>query len=124
MNEKGFMFPVTLCILLLFSVFLMVHFNQYVSEKRLLVEIEQFERNQFYFLQSLKRLERELEAEDPNLSGSFTYERAVVSYNVVEKQVDLFQISLQLTTDSQAVLLGVGYYDKKLQKISKWIERN
>jgi hypothetical protein len=124
MNEKGFMFPVTLCILLLFSAFLMVHFNQYVSEKRLLAEVEQFERNQFYFLQSLKRLEKELQAEETNLSGSYTYERAVVSYHVVEKQVDLFQISLQLTTESQAVLLGVGYYDKKLQKISKWIERN
>lgn len=124
MNEKGFLFPVTLCILLLFSIFLLVHFNQYVTEKRLLLEVEEFERNQFYFLQSLVKIESELAGGEYDAAGTYRYERGDVSFTVMETDTNLYQITFQLTTEHQNALSGIGYYDPNLQKIIKWVERN
>lgn len=124
MNEKGFLFPVTLCILLLFSIFLLVHFNQYVTEKRLLLEVEEFERNQFYFLQSLVKIESELAGGEYDVAGTYRYERGDVSFTVMETDTNLYQITFQLITEHQNALSGIGYYDPSLQKIIKWVERN
>jgi hypothetical protein len=124
MNEKGFMFPVSLCILLLFSIFLTVHFHQYMMERGYLTEVEQFERNQFYFLQSLKKVERLMREESFDYTGSFVYEKGTVTYKITELGESLFQIKFDLTTTHQSGATGTGFYDADLQKMIKWIERN
>lgn len=124
MNEKGFMFPVTLCILLLFSVFLSVQFNQYVIEKKHKIELEQFEKNQYYFLQSLKKVELLLSQEIYEPNGSFMYEGATVTYSVIDLGTNILQISFRLTTDSDLQTTATANFDKESQKISKWVERN
>lgn len=124
MNEKGFMFPVTLCVLLLFSLFLSVHFNQYLSEKRFMIEVEHFERNQFYFLQSLKKVERLLQEDGYASAGSFFYEKGTVTYSIASSGNDRLQINFRLNTDTQTDLTAMSYYDTELQQMVKWVERN
>lgn len=124
LNEKGFMFPVTLCIFLLFSIFLTVHVNQYIADKKYLIEVENFERNQFYFLQSLKKVESLLILDSLNEEGSFIYERGKVDYKIVDMGEGQLRINFRLNTDEQTDLTATGYFDRNLQKVSKWIERN
>ncbi|MDQ0156406.1 competence type IV pilus minor pilin ComGG [Robertmurraya andreesenii] len=124
MNEKGFMFPVTLCILLIFMTFLSIHFNQYISEKRYLLEIEDFERNQFYFLLSMKKVESQLQEGLLTSKGNFIYEEGTVSYSISKIATDLFQITYRLNTDEQTDLVAMSYYDTNVQKMVKWLERN
>lgn len=124
MNEKGFMFPVTLCVLLLFSLFLSLHFNLYLSEKRSSIEIEHFERNQFYFLQALKKVEQLLLEEGYPLTDIFFYEKGTVTYSVSELEPELLQITYRLNTEVHTDLLAMSYYDTALQRTIKWVERN
>lgn len=124
MNEKGFMFPVTLCILLLFSIFLTVHFHQYVTDKSYLKELEHFERNQFYFLQSLKKVERQLNEEVFDEEGTFIYEEGTVSYTTIAIGENVVQITFRLNTDKQTDLTAMCIYDTNRKKMMKWIERN
>lgn len=124
MNEKGFMFPVTLCILLLFTIFLSVQFNQYIIEKRFLIEIEHFERNQYYFLQSLQQIEKQLQEGSSATSGSFTYENGAVTYSITSEGSNLLQITLRSKLDTTEEAMGIGYYNKDLKKLTKWLERN
>lgn len=124
MNERGFMFPVTLCILLIFITFLSVHFNQYISEKRYLIELEDFERNQYYFLQSLKKVEHQLSEGVPVPNGTFLYQEGTVTYSTSEMGTNLLQITFRLHTETQTDLTAMSYYDLDLQKMTKWIERN
>ncbi|WP_449621331.1 competence type IV pilus minor pilin ComGG [Robertmurraya sp. Marseille-Q9965] len=124
MNEKGFMFPVTLCILLLFTIFLSVQFNQYIIEKRFLIEIEHFERNQYYFLQSLQQIEKQLQEGSSATSGSFTYEKGAVTYSITSGGSNLLQITLRSKLDTTEEAMGIGYYNKDLKKLTKWLERN
>lgn len=124
LNEKGFMFPVTLCILLLFSTFLSVHFNQYISDKRFLTEVEHFERNQYYFLQSLKKVENLLMMDEPYEDGAFVYEKGTVNYHIINIGEELLQINFRLNTEAQTDLTAMCYFDTKAQKVIKWIERN
>ncbi len=124
MNEKGFMFPVTLCILLIFMTFLSIHFNQYISEKRYLLEVEDFERNQFYFLQSMKKVESQLQEGLLTSKGTLIYEEGTVSYSMSKIATDLFQITYRLNTDEQTDLVAMSYYDTNVQKMVKWLERN
>ncbi|WP_158318832.1 competence type IV pilus minor pilin ComGG [Robertmurraya kyonggiensis] len=124
MNEKGFMFPVTLCILLLFTIFLSVQLNQYVIEKRSLIEIEHFERNQYYFLQSLQQVEKQLQEGSSETLGSFTYEKGLVTYSITSGGSNLLQITLRSKFDTTEEAMGIGYYNKELKKLTKWLERN
>lgn len=124
MNEKGFMFPVTICILLLFTIFLSVQFNQYVIEKRFLVEIQYFERNQYYFLQSLQKVEKKLQDGNVGTSGSFVYEKGMVTYSIASAGANLLQITLRTKFDKEEEAMGMGYYNTELKKLTKWVERN
>lgn len=124
MNERGFMFPVTLCILLIFITFLSVHFNQYISEKRYLIELEDFERNQYYFLQSLKKVEHQLREGVPAPNGTFIYQEGTVTFSTSEMGTNQLQITFRLHTEAQTDLTAMSYYDLDLQKMTKWIERN
>lgn len=124
MNEKGFMFPITLCILLLFSIFLTIHLNQYLSDKRYLVEVEHFERNQYYFLQSLKKVENLLMLDSFNVEGTFIYEKGLVDYEIVDMNEELLRINFRLNTEEQTDLTATAYFNRNLQKMTKWVERN
>lgn len=122
MNEKGFMYPVTLCILILFSIFLQVHFNHFVIEKRFSLEIEQFEKNQMHFIQSIKKVEVLLNEETYDLAGRIIYEDGTVLYTIEEIGTNLLQITFRLQVESRRDVTGLAFYDTDLRKMIKWVE--
>lgn len=124
MNEKGFMYPVTLCILVLFSMFLAVQFNQYLSEKKLVQEIRQLERNQYYFLHSLIKVERLLIDGNVGTSGKIHFDEGTVTYEVQTINSYMLQIIFNLkVVDNDTVLTGFGYFDLEHKKMISWMER-
>lgn len=128
MNERGFIYPVTLCLLLLFSTFLSIQFHQYISDKRFLKEIETFERNQFYFLQSIKRIEKNLneiteETEEiQRFQGKFLYDNGVVTYTIEESGTNFVKVILRVRDESGSEVDGFGYYDKEFKQMVQWEE--
>lgn len=124
MGERGFVYPVTLCILLLFSSFLTIHLNHFVMERRFVQEIELFEKNHFLFLQSLKRLEVILFEEEYTPTGVISYDSGDVHYEINEFGVDLVQVIIKLRLGTETEATAFAYYDTERQKMIKWIERN
>ncbi|WP_077213954.1 competence type IV pilus minor pilin ComGG [Bacillus dakarensis] len=124
MNEKGFMYPVTLCILMLFSIFLAVQFNQYLAEKKLLQEISHLERNQSYFLQSLIKVEKLLINGNVGTSGKIYFEEGTVTYEIQPINAYMLQIIFNLkVVDNDSILTGFGYFDLEYMKMISWAER-
>ncbi|WP_413361256.1 competence type IV pilus minor pilin ComGG [Robertmurraya sp. 2P01SA] len=125
MNDRGFTFPITLCVLLLFSGFLALNFHQYSIEKSLQFELAEFERNQFMFMQSFKKVENQLSnTEEVEKTGIFYFENGTVTYQINELDSTQLQILFRLVTSTGAELEGFGYYDQNLEKMVKWLERN
>lgn len=124
LNEKGFMFPLTLCIILLFTLFISINTNHFLAEKRFSIEIEKFQRNQFYFLQSLMKLEQILKEEGDITSGIFYYDKGTLTYTAIEEESSIRRVDLRLRTVENGQLTGIAYFDVEYGKLTKWVERN
>lgn len=126
-NEKGFTFPLTLCIILLVSVLLTIQLEQYLSEKRLMRESELILKQEYYFLSSMKdaatHLEQMVDADElPTKVNLFS--DGEVEYRTEKLTESLFKVTFDLKMESLPVLTGFGYYDKEEGKMIKWIEKN
>lgn len=124
MNERGFVYPVTLVIFTLFSLFLLMQWNQYVTEKRFSADIKYHEKKQFYFLQSIKKLEGLLSGDALLKEGSFKYKDGVVSYKTNEMGGNLVQVTFYVEIDSREEMIGLGYFDRDLKRMIKWMEKD
>ncbi|MGG0716517.1 competence type IV pilus minor pilin ComGG [Robertmurraya massiliosenegalensis] len=110
---------------MLFSGFLALNFHQYSIEKSLQFELAEFERNQFMFMQSFKKVENQLSnTEEVEKTGIFYFENGTVTYQINELDSTQLQILFRLVTSTGAELEGFGYYDQNLEKMVKWLERN
>lgn len=124
-NIKGFAYPVTLCILTLFTILLSFQFTQLVMDKRFCEEVAQYEKNNYYFLLALKETEKRLQesGEEYERKGEIVYKDGTVSYSIVEAGNNLLQITYRLNLPPRTEVNGLGYYNKKLGKMVNWFEK-
>jgi hypothetical protein len=123
-NEKGFAYPISLCILVLMSMLVILESQQYLSEKRLAHETETILKQEYYFLLAARRLEGMLQREEmPESSGVLSFHDANVTY-VKEDLGPTLKISFTLILSSGERAVGFIYYDKTLKKMVKWVEKN
>lgn len=128
-NQKGFTYPVTLCFLLLFSALLMIHLEQNISEKRMLIEMETILKQDYYFLSTAKTLERLLSSNEAlPTTGTIEYVDGQANYLIKKVSESLWHIQIDLKTSvnngKTVDAMGIGYYDLESQRIVKWIEKN
>lgn len=124
-NNRGFAYPVTLCVLTLFTVLLSFQFMQLVMEKRFYEEVAQYEKNNYYFLLALKETEKRLQesGEEYEKTGVIVYKDGTVSYSIVENGNDLLQITYRLNLPPRTEVNGLGYYNKNSGKMVNWFEK-
>jgi ComG operon protein 7 (ComGG) len=125
-NQKGFTYPLTLCLLILLSTALTIQIGQYIGEKRMLNETENILKQDYYFLSTIEWLQFQLALSDPiTTTGSLDYKDGQVSYTIVELSEKELEIKLALTMKQEnGVIAGSAFYDKELGKIVKWDEVN
>ncbi|MDZ5471022.1 competence type IV pilus minor pilin ComGG (plasmid) [Bacillus sp. 31A1R] len=124
MNERGFMYPINLCVLLIFTVFLTIQLNQYVTDKHLLKEVTINERKHYYFLCSMRGLEERMSEEEFELTGLFQYEGGAVQYYIESYSEEMYKITYYLDLGLDKKVVSVSYYDKTLKKMVKWAEKS
>jgi ComG operon protein 7 len=124
-NEYGFTFPLSYSLFLVLSVFLLIHAEQYLSEKKLLWETETILKQEYYMMSSVKKMEKMLQ-ENPDLitQGIFQYTNGKVNYKTNHLTNSVIQTTFRLKLDSGEEFLGFGFYDKDLRKMIKWVEKN
>lgn len=126
LNENGFTYPLTLSLLVLFNFFLLINVEHYLAEKRMYSQTKVILQQEYYMMTSVKKLE-ELLINNPisNLSGTYQYENGVTTY-VIEPVLNTttMKVTITFTLHSGEKFIGVGIYDKAVQKMVKWTERN
>lgn len=125
-NQKGFTYPLTLCMLILFSTILALYLEQYITEKRMLTETENILKQEYYIVSSLKTMEESLAVEGRvNPTGFIEFYDGQAEYVIEEITESLWEIKLQIKIgiDSRQ-FSGTAFYDTNYKKIIKWVEKS
>ncbi|AIE60713.1 competence type IV pilus minor pilin ComGG [Bacillus methanolicus] len=125
-NERGFTFPLSYSLFLVLSVFLLIHAEQFLSEKKLLRETESILKQEYYMMSSVKKMEKMLQEKNEfnTINGVFQYTHGEVDYQVNHVTNSIIQATFRLKLDSGEEYLGFVFYDKDLRKMIKWVEKN
>ena len=122
-NEKGFTYPLTLCLLIIFSMVLAIHIDQYVIEKGMLLETETILKQDYYLLSSVRKIESmlaEMNGETVE-AGAFEFYDGHADFQISKVTDTIWQINIQLRTGKKMVITGIAYYDSDRQKVIQWI---
>ena len=125
-NQKGFTYPLTLCLLILLSTTLTIQIEQYITEKRMLNETETILKQDYYFLSTIELLQSQIAISDPMpTTGFLDFNDGQISYTIVELSERELEIKLVLTMKrGNGEVEGSAFYDKSLGKIVTWNEMN
>lgn len=123
LNEKGFVFPLTLMILLFISLVLMIQLQKWMNEKYFFYEVETFEKNQFVLLQTLKLVEEELKIGNRG-DGQIFLSGYAASYKISEEEDHLLKIELILISEKGRSVTAWAWFDVNTMETVKWLERN
>lgn len=125
-NQKGFTYPLTLCLFILLSTALTIQIEQFQTEKRMFKETEVILKQDYYLLSTVELLQFQLSTdENMAMNGWFDFKDGQASYQIVELPENRLEVMISVKmTEKNAVFRGSAIYDKNLKKIIKWIEIN
>ena len=125
-NQKGFTYPVTLCLLILLSTVLTIQIEQYITEKRMLNQTGTILKQDYYFLSTIELLQSQIAISDSMpTTGFLDFNDGQISYTIVELSERELEIKLVLTMKrGNGEVEGSAFYDKNLGKIVAWNEMN
>jgi fatty acid-binding protein DegV len=122
-NQTGFAFPLSLCMLVLFSTFVIIGSQTYLNEKMLASETESILKQEYYFLHAVRKLESLYQSGEPIVTGELLYQDGRVSYTKEDIGTTL-KVNLILTFNTGEQVKGYIYFDKNSKKVTKWVEIN
>ncbi|WML47538.1 competence type IV pilus minor pilin ComGG [Neobacillus sp. PS3-34] len=123
MKRNGFTYPLTLCILIVFLLFIASHIEQHITERKLTAETKKILREEYYMMASMKKTEKMLQAGDQK-NGIYQFNSGRVAYQMELLPGGVQKITFNLTLNSGETALGYGYFDNTAKKMVKWIEKN
>jgi len=128
-NQKGFTYPITLCFLFLFSTLLVIHTEQIITEKRMLMESETILKQDFYVHSTIKEVKQLLSSgEIPSTTGTILFYDGEANYRLEQKSQNIWQIQINIRTTvngiKKADFLGFAQYDTEKNRMIKWMEVN
>lgn len=125
LNEKGFFYPISLCIYLLVIQFLLLYFGVYLNKRGIEEEAISSLKQEYYFMSTLKDIENQLvSGVSPSLKGTYTYLHGDVSYVITQQSSVDYKIDYKLTLKENTSVSGTSYFNKTQNKMKKWVEIN
>ena len=125
-NERGFTYPLTLCLLIIFLLFLSSRIEVLLSERKIAHETNSIMLEEYYFLSSVKKVEATYQKTGTlPAKGTITFEKGTIDYQT-ETPIGYIQkvnFTLHLNTDG-ITNYGRGYFDSRTKRLSKWLELN
>jgi len=124
-NEQGFTYPFTLCMLIVFVLFFSIRVNLLLAERKLSQQTGIISQEDYYFFSSVKKLENKLKLGGTfSTKGTFKYVNGDMDYQAATPTGTVQIISFTLKLNSGITVIGRGYFDLKLKKMIKWVEKN
>jgi hypothetical protein len=123
-NENGFTYPLTLCLLIIFLVFLSMHIEKLVSERRIAHETAVILQEEYYFLSSVKKIEKAFQTNGTlPVKGTFWFVHGYMEYQAEPPAGYIQKVNFTLHLDPGVeTVIGRGFYDTKTMKLTKWVE--
>jgi hypothetical protein len=124
MNNKGFIYPLSLCVFLLFIHFLFLLYGIYETKKGIEISVKSSNMQEYYFLTSLLYIEEQLATqENPVLSGQKVFLHGQVFYTITQNSATTFKIDYKLNLQGGInQVVATSYYDKEQHKMTNWVE--
>lgn len=124
-NEQGFTYPLTLCMLLVFLVFFSIRVDLLLGERQLSGQTEIILQEEYYFFSAVKKLENTLKLKGIiSTKGTIKYVNGDMDYQTAAQTGAVQTIDFTLRLNSGITVIGRGYFDTKLKKMTKWVEKN
>ncbi|WP_342432299.1 competence type IV pilus minor pilin ComGG [Neobacillus sp. FSL H8-0543] len=124
-NEKGFTYPLTLVMLLLFLLVFSFKVEQLLTERKLVHETAVILQEEYYFHTSVKKIEIALQSADAvPVQGMFSYQYGEVTYQAAVPIKSLQSILFTLRMKSGETVVARGFFDTNLKRLIKWVELN
>ncbi|WP_312471747.1 competence type IV pilus minor pilin ComGG [Neobacillus sp.] len=122
-NEKGFTYPLTLCLLLLFLLFFSLHVEQLLTERKMAHETAVILQQEYYFLSSVKKIEGIFQTGGTIPSkGTITYVNGNMDYQAETPTGYVQKVNFTLRLRSDEAIIGRGFFDTRTKKLIKWVE--
>ncbi|MEH7074027.1 competence type IV pilus minor pilin ComGG [Neobacillus drentensis] len=123
-NEKGFTYPLTLCLLILFLLFFSGRVEQLLSGRKMAQETKIIQLEEYYFLSSVKKVEVIFQKSGTlPIKGTFKFGKGTMDYQS-ETPIGYSQkvnFTLQLNI-GKVTANGRGYFDTRTKRLTKWLE--
>jgi hypothetical protein len=120
-NEHGFTYPLTLCLLLLFLLFFSLQVERLLTERKVAHETELVMREEYYFLSSVKKLEATFQTKGIlPVSGIFTYQKGWMDFKTDAPSGYSQRVTFSLSLQTGEKVTGRGYFDTRTKKLIKW----
>jgi hypothetical protein len=124
-NEKGFTYPLTLVVLILFLSFFSFRVEQLLAERRLWYETTVILQEEYYFNSTFKKIEKIMKSGSViPAQGAFPYLKGSVSYKTESTIGTVQKIYFILKMNTGETVGGRGFFDIASKKMIKWIEIN
>ncbi|WP_190284673.1 competence type IV pilus minor pilin ComGG [Bacillus sp. S3] len=122
-NEKGFTYPLVLCLLIIFLLFFSMQIEQLVTERKMAHETTSILQQEYYLLSSVKKMESAIQNNGMNPSkGSIVYVNGTMDYQAEIPAGSAQKITFTLRMNSGETISGYGTFDTKSKKMVKWVE--
>ncbi|MED3624656.1 competence type IV pilus minor pilin ComGG [Neobacillus thermocopriae] len=120
-NEKGFTYPITLCLLIIFLLFFSMHTQKLLTERKMSVETALILQQEYYFLSSVKKVENMYQSTGTiPPSGSIPFQKGIMKYQTEPPMEHLLKVNFTLSLQSGETLLGKGYFDMRTKRLTRW----
>ena len=112
--------------MILLSTTLLIQIEQFLTEKRMLIETETILKQDYYQLSTIDLLQTELSTNENIQMGSLDFKDGQADYSIKELSDGLLELKVILKTGINKIttIEGTAIYDKNLKKIIKWTEIN
>lgn len=123
-NEKGFTYPLTLCLVILFLSFFSLRIEQLLSVRKMAHETDIILQEEYYFLSSAKKVEVNFQKSGTLPSkGAFTFVKGTMNYQADPPTGYIQKVNFTLLLNAgDKAFIGRGFFDTRTKRLTKWIE--
>jgi hypothetical protein len=124
-SERGFTYPLTLVVFILFLSIFSFRVEQLLSERKLSHETTVILQEEYYFHSSFKKIEKILQSGGGvPVKGSFSYQKGIMEYQADIPIGSVQRIIFTLKLQSGETVSGRGFFDLATKRMIKWAEIN
>ncbi|MEK5523495.1 competence type IV pilus minor pilin ComGG [Heyndrickxia sp. FSL W8-0423] len=122
-NEKGYIFPLTLGIVVTCLFVLTTSIEIFLSEKRYLKEMEEYYLVNSMSSMAVKKIVNSINKEDYLSAGKLSYNKGIVNFTIQEKEKNMYSIMLGINLDNHLSIKSEVIYNQQEKRILRWEEK-